>query len=88
MSAPRPAIHKNEAMFMTVLEEMFNYDLRIKNMDKAKVDLAIVSLTCPNGSDYLHNIGAMVGVLSRVNAMSAGVRDKIKTKNALKLFEL
>jgi aminocarboxymuconate-semialdehyde decarboxylase len=45
---PRPAIHKNGAMFMTVFEEMFNYDLRIQNMDKAQVDLAIVSLTCPN----------------------------------------
>ena len=44
----RPAIHKDGAMFMTVFEEMFNYDLRVKNMDKAKVDIAIVSLTCPN----------------------------------------
>ena len=44
----RPAIHKNGAMFMTVFEEMFNYDLRIQNMDKAKVDVSIVSLTCPN----------------------------------------
>ena len=45
---PRPAIHRHGAMFMTVFEEMFNYDLRIKNMDKARVDIAIVSLTCPN----------------------------------------
>jgi len=44
----RPAIHKNGAMFMTILEEMFNYDLRIANMDKAKVDVAVISLTCPN----------------------------------------
>jgi aminocarboxymuconate-semialdehyde decarboxylase len=43
-----PAIHKNDAMFLVVFEEMFNYDLRIQNMDKAKVDIAIVSLTCPN----------------------------------------
>jgi len=48
LTGPRPAIHKNGAMFMTVFEEMFNYDLRIQNMDKAKVDIAIVSLTCPN----------------------------------------
>ena len=48
LMGPRPAIHKNGAMFMTVFEEMFNYDLRIRNMDKAKVDIAIVSLTCPN----------------------------------------
>jgi aminocarboxymuconate-semialdehyde decarboxylase len=44
----RPAIHKDGALFMTVFEEMYDYDLRIKNMDKAKVDIAIVSLTCPN----------------------------------------
>jgi aminocarboxymuconate-semialdehyde decarboxylase len=27
---------------------MFDYELRIKNMNKARVDLAIISLTCPN----------------------------------------
>ena len=48
MAGPRPAIHKNGAMFMNTFAEMFDYDLRIKNMDKAKVDMAIVSLTCPN----------------------------------------
>jgi len=48
LAGPRPAIHKNGAMFMTVFEEMFNYDLRIRDMDKAKVDIAVVSLTCPN----------------------------------------
>jgi aminocarboxymuconate-semialdehyde decarboxylase len=48
LAGARPAIHKNGAMFMTVFEEMFNYDLRIQNMDKAGVDIAIVSLTCPN----------------------------------------
>jgi aminocarboxymuconate-semialdehyde decarboxylase len=35
-------------MFMTIFEEMLNYDLRVKDMDKAKVDMAVVSLTCPN----------------------------------------
>jgi len=45
---PRPAMHKNGAVFVTVFEEMFNYDLRIENMNKAGVDIAIVSLTCPN----------------------------------------
>ena len=48
LAGPRQAIHKNGAMFMTIFEEMADYDLRIKNMDKAKVDMAIVSLTCPN----------------------------------------
>src|SRR5579863_1523503 len=41
-------IHMDEAPFMTPLNEMFDYELRIKNMNKARVDLAIISLTCPN----------------------------------------
>jgi aminocarboxymuconate-semialdehyde decarboxylase len=41
-------IHVDGIPFMTPLPEMFDYDIRIKNMDKAKVDIAIVSLTCPN----------------------------------------
>ncbi len=36
------------APFMTLLEEMWDYDQRIVNMDKAGVDIAIVSLTCPS----------------------------------------
>lgn len=36
------------APFMTLMPEMFDYDLRIRNMDKAGVDLAVVSLTCPS----------------------------------------
>jgi aminocarboxymuconate-semialdehyde decarboxylase len=41
-------IHMDDAPFMTPLNEMFDYELRIKNMNKARVDLAIISLTCPN----------------------------------------
>jgi aminocarboxymuconate-semialdehyde decarboxylase len=36
------------APFMTPQPGHFDYDLRIKAMDAAKVDLAILSLTCPN----------------------------------------
>src|SRR5436305_1374816 len=36
------------ASFMTLFPGMWDYGLRIKAMDKAKVDVAIVSLTCPN----------------------------------------
>jgi aminocarboxymuconate-semialdehyde decarboxylase len=36
------------APFMTLLPEMWDYDGRIKDMDAAGVDIAIVSLTCPN----------------------------------------
>ncbi len=36
------------APFMTLAPEMLDYDKRIKDMDAAGVDIAIVSLTCPN----------------------------------------
>lgn len=36
------------APFMTPMPGHFDYEYRIKRMDEAKVDLAIVSLTCPN----------------------------------------
>jgi len=41
-------IHLDGAPFMTPLPAMFDYDLRIRSMDEAGVDVAIVSLTCPN----------------------------------------
>ncbi|MFO1361986.1 MAG: amidohydrolase family protein [Burkholderiales bacterium] len=41
-------IHKDGAPFMTLTPGMFDYDLRIRAMDKAGVDIAIVSLTSPN----------------------------------------
>lgn len=42
------AVHLDGAPFMTLTPGMFDYDLRIKAMDDAGVDIAIVSLTCPN----------------------------------------
>jgi len=42
------AIHLDDAPFMTPVPEMFDYPLRIRNMDKARIDLAVLSLTCPN----------------------------------------
>jgi len=46
--AGQETIWMDGAPFMTLMPGMWDYDLRIKAMDKAKVDLAIVSLTCPN----------------------------------------
>jgi len=34
--------------FFTLTPAMWDYDLRIRDMDRAGVDIAIVSLTCPN----------------------------------------
>lgn len=42
------AIHLNGAPFTTLYDEMFDYERRIRNMDRAGVDVAVISLTCPN----------------------------------------
>jgi aminocarboxymuconate-semialdehyde decarboxylase len=42
------AIHLDGAPFMTPVPEMFDWDLRIRNMDRAGIDRRVVSLTCPN----------------------------------------
>src|SRR5579883_2840681 len=42
------SIHLNGSQFMTPVPEMFDYEKRIQDMDKAGVDVAIVSLSCPN----------------------------------------
>jgi aminocarboxymuconate-semialdehyde decarboxylase len=42
------AVHISGAPFMTLTPGMLDYELRIRRMDQAGVDLAIVSLTCPN----------------------------------------
>jgi len=46
--AGQNSIWKDGAAFMTLMPGIWDYDLRIRAMDKAKVDVAIVSLTCPN----------------------------------------
>jgi aminocarboxymuconate-semialdehyde decarboxylase len=46
--AGQNAIHLYDAPFMTLMPGMWDYDLRIKAMDAAGVDVSIVSLTCPN----------------------------------------
>ncbi len=47
LDAPE-GIMMDGAPFMTPMPGHFDYDVRIKQMDEAKVDMAIVSLTCPN----------------------------------------
>ena len=41
-------IYHDGALFMTPMPGHFDYDLRVRDMDAGGVDLAIVSLTCPN----------------------------------------
>jgi aminocarboxymuconate-semialdehyde decarboxylase len=42
------AIHLDGAPFMTPVPNMFDWEARIANMNKAHVDIAVTSLTCPN----------------------------------------
>ena len=42
------AIHLDGAPFMTPVPNMFDWEARIANMDRARVDIAVTSLTCPN----------------------------------------
>lgn len=44
----RNLIHMDGAPFMTPTPGMFDWDLRIKSMNKGGVDISIVSLTCPS----------------------------------------
>ena len=46
--AGQDSIWMQGAPFMTLMPEMWDYDARVRDMDKAGVDLAVVSLTCPN----------------------------------------
>ena len=41
-------VHLDGAPFMTLQDAMFDYERRIRDMDAAKVDIAVVSLTCPS----------------------------------------
>jgi aminocarboxymuconate-semialdehyde decarboxylase len=41
-------IHRDGAPFMTLMPGMFDYEMRIRAMDEARVDVAIVTLTSPN----------------------------------------
>src|SRR5207249_10756203 len=41
-------IVKDGAPFMTLMPGMFDYELRIRAMDEARVDMAVVTLTSPN----------------------------------------
>ena len=42
------AIHLDGSPFMTPVPNMFDWEARIANMNKARVDIAVTSLTCPN----------------------------------------
>jgi hypothetical protein len=53
------------APFMTLMPEMWDYEARIRDMDKAGVDLAVVSLTCPNA--YFGDVSVSTKAATMVN---------------------
>jgi len=56
--AGHTAIHFAGAPFVTLMPEMFDYDLRLRAMDAAGVDVAVLSLTGPNVFWGSHGISA------------------------------
>lgn len=46
--AGQETVYQGDTPFMTLFPEMWDYEKRIADMDKAGVDIAIVSLTSPN----------------------------------------
>jgi aminocarboxymuconate-semialdehyde decarboxylase len=42
------AIFRGDTAFVTLTPEMFDWNARVRDMDQAGVDIAVVSLTCPN----------------------------------------
>ena len=46
-------VHYDGAPFMTLMDDMFDYTARIKAMNRAKVDMAVVSLTLNTWIDAL-----------------------------------
>jgi len=47
-AAGQQAVHRDGVACLTLMEEMAEYDMRIRDMDQAGVDIAIVSLTYPS----------------------------------------
>ncbi|MFF5989393.1 amidohydrolase family protein [Prauserella flavalba] len=47
-AAGADAVFRGDTGFVTLTPEMFDWDARIRDMDAAGVDVAVVSLTCPN----------------------------------------
>ena len=72
--AGQDSVYMGGAPFVTLFPEMFDYDLRIANMDKAGVDVAIVSLTCP--SVYWGGEAVSTRVAREMNAHMAHQQDR------------
>lgn len=66
------SIHRSGAPFLTLTPAMFDYRLRIKDMDAAAVDIAVISLSCPNV--YWGTPETSVAVAALMNDQMAGAQ--------------
>jgi aminocarboxymuconate-semialdehyde decarboxylase len=66
------SIYRAGAPFLTLTREMFDYRLRIKDMDAAGVDIAVVSLSCP--SVYWGTRESSIAVAELMNDQMAGAQ--------------
>ena len=68
----KPCVYKDGAPFMTINPAMSDYDLRVKRMSEAGVDMAVVSLTCPNV--YFGGAQVSLAAAQEVNDDMAGAQ--------------
>eukprot|EP01034_Spumella_vulgaris_P019104 gene19104-24414_t len=68
----KPCVYKDGAPFMTINPAMSDYDLRVKRMNEAGVDIAVVSLTCPNA--YFGGAQVSLAAAQDVNDDMAGAQ--------------
>ena len=66
------SIYRAGAPFLTLTQPMFDYRLRIKDMDAAGVDIAVVSLSCPSVYWGTPEVSATVAAL--MNDQMAGAQ--------------
>lgn len=78
-AAGQDSIFMHGAPFMTLTSQMWDYEARISDMDRAGVDLAIVSLTCPNAyfGDEATSIRAATMVNDSMAAQQQARPDRI-----------
>jgi aminocarboxymuconate-semialdehyde decarboxylase len=67
-------ISRNGTPFLTLTPEMFDYDMRLADMDKAGMDVSIVSLTCPNVFWGDADISRRAAILSNDDMTAAAAR--------------
>lgn len=86
------AIHLDGAPFRTPVPEMFDWELRIRNMDCVGIDVSVVSLTCPNvywGGEKVSLAAAktMNDEMARADRLPDGVRERVRGSHDERIFD-